>query len=402
MRSNFVEKSKIRELFSSSLSKMYRQEIPAYGKLIELVERVNLETLDITPLLKAKLIKEGNFERISDERHGAIRLGTAFELSMIRRLFYLMGMYPVGYYDLSVAGIPVHSTAFRPIKFDELKKNPFRVFTSLLRLELIDDDKLREKAKIILASRSIFSKNLSELIIHCEKEGGIRENQVDEFVEEATNIFRWHETAIVDLETYNNLHQKHRLIADVVSFRGPHLNHLTPRTLDIEKVQRLMRENGIEPKVIIEGPPQRNCPILLRQTSFKAISETIVFKAKHEQKIGQQIGKHMARFGEIEQRGCALTPKGRELYDRLLSEVRTKAKPSLDGSNAVQYDDALKENFKSFPDTETELREQKLSYFYYKKAPDIKNVSKNYSTQELIKAGEVIAQPIIYEDFLHS
>ena len=33
----------------------------------------------------------------------------------LRRLFAVMGLYPVGYYDLSVAGVPVHSTAFRPV-----------------------------------------------------------------------------------------------------------------------------------------------------------------------------------------------------------------------------------------------------------------------------------------------
>ncbi len=30
---------------------------------------------------------------------------------------------------------------------------------------------------------------------------------------------------------------------------------------------------------------------------------------------GQKQGTHTARFGEIEQRGVALTPKGRQLYD---------------------------------------------------------------------------------------
>jgi uncharacterized glyoxalase superfamily metalloenzyme YdcJ len=38
-----------------------------------------------------------------------------------------MGMDPVGYYDLSVAGIPVHSTAFCPTSEDALRVNPFRV-----------------------------------------------------------------------------------------------------------------------------------------------------------------------------------------------------------------------------------------------------------------------------------
>ena len=47
-------------------------------------------------------------------------------------------MYPVSYYDLSCAGVPVHLTAFRPIDDAALCRNPFRIFTSLLRLELIE------------------------------------------------------------------------------------------------------------------------------------------------------------------------------------------------------------------------------------------------------------------------
>lgn len=56
-------------------------------------------------------------------------LGTARELATMRRLFAVMGMAPVGYYDLSVAGVPVHSTAFRPVDEAALSRNPFRVFT---------------------------------------------------------------------------------------------------------------------------------------------------------------------------------------------------------------------------------------------------------------------------------
>lgn len=56
--------------------------------------------------------------------------------------------------------------------------------------------------------------------------------------------------------------------------------------------------------MLIEGPPRRQCPILLRQTSFKAISERIRFKGS------DAVLGHRARFGEIESRGVALTPKG--------------------------------------------------------------------------------------------
>ena len=82
-----------------------------------------------------------------------------------------MGMYPVAYYDLSVAGVPVHSTAFRPIDGTALAANPFRVFTSLLRLELIEDPALREQAAQILARRRIFTDAALALVEQAERDG---------------------------------------------------------------------------------------------------------------------------------------------------------------------------------------------------------------------------------------
>jgi len=77
-------------------------------------------------------------------------------------------MYPVSYYDLSAAGVPVHSTAFRAVDEAALLYNPFRVFTSLLRLDLIDDLPLREQASQILAQRDIFSPRTRALIAVAE------------------------------------------------------------------------------------------------------------------------------------------------------------------------------------------------------------------------------------------
>ena len=91
------------------------------------------------------------------ERHGAIRVGTAKELSTLRRMFAIMGMYPVSYYDLSQAGVPVHSTAFRPVDDAALCRNPFRIFTSLLRLELIENVALRERAAEILSPQHLYA-----------------------------------------------------------------------------------------------------------------------------------------------------------------------------------------------------------------------------------------------------
>ena len=174
MKANsYVSADKIRSDFSAAMSAMYRDEVPAYGTLMSLVADVNDETLSADPHLKARLEATDTLERISQERHGAIRLGTPEELSMMRRVFAVMGMFPVGYYDLSTAGVPVHSTAFRPVGAESLSRNPFRVFTSLLRLDLIADEALREEAATVLAGRKIFTNTAVALVEKAERDGGL-------------------------------------------------------------------------------------------------------------------------------------------------------------------------------------------------------------------------------------
>jgi uncharacterized glyoxalase superfamily metalloenzyme YdcJ len=395
---SFISPDDIRSDFSLAMSAMYRDEVPAYGTLMSLVGKVNAETLAADRQLKERLDATDTLERISEERHGAIRLGTPEELHMMRRVFAVMGMYPVGYYDLSTAGVPVHSTAFRPVAEHSLNRNPFRVFTSLLRLDLIADENLRAEAAAVLASRRIFTDAAVALVEKAEKDGGLDAADAARFVQEALETFRWHDKAIVDITMYNRLLNAHRLIADVVSFNGPHINHLTPRTLDIDRVQAMMPEEGIAPKAVVEGPPTRRCPILLRQTSFKALEEAVSF-------IGAdgtwQQGSHSARFGEIEQRGIALTPKGRALYDALLNETRARVRPAADGSNSDAYEAALADVFKAFPDDWNAIRKAGLGYFSYSltAAGDTENVSA-LGLEDAIEQGYVRFDPIVYEDFL--
>ena len=386
---NWLSQDQIRDRFSQSMSEMYRQEVPQYGALIELVDTVNRKVLAADPALHAELRDSDELDRLNVERHGAIRVGTPEELSMLRRLFAVMGMYPVGYYDLSIAGVPVHSTAFRPIADAALKRNPFRIFTSLLRLELIESTELRKQAADILAGRDIFTPGVRELIATAERQGGLDADQAERFVSEALETFRWHQQATVDIATYQALSNEHRLIADVVCFRGPHINHLTPRTLDIDAVQQCMPERGIDPKAIIEGPPRRDCPILLRQTSFKALEEPIRF-------AGNVGGHHTARFGEIEQRGMALTRKGRERYDRVLATFRL----GQAASDNTEHQEQLADAFSDFPDDLATLRHEGLAFFHYRAVPGVEPVCNTQDIEKLIEAGALIATPITYEDFL--
>lgn len=394
MSATFVSPNDIRHRFSMAMSAMYQQEVPLYADLLKLVHEVNADVLSKNSELKQQLVDSQELDRIDLERHGAIRLGLPHELATIRRLFAVMGMQPVGYYDLSFAGVPVHSTAFRAIASEDLQISPFRVFTSLLRLDLIEDRALRDEAEATLQKRQIFTQGALQLIEKAEQQGGLNAEDSEQFIAEALETFRWHQTAPVTKSLYARLNQSHRLIADVVGFNGPHINHLTPRTLDIDQVQVGMDEFDIPAKEIIEGPPRRQCPILLRQTSFKALNEKIHFAGD-----GQD-GEHTARFGEIEQRGVALTEKGRKLYDDLLNQARNELsiKPEQDPQ---AYYAKLAEVFTAFPDDYHAMHQQKLAYFYYQKQKDVPDELKGSTDVDaLLKAGVLSIVPIVYEDFL--
>ncbi|TFW38542.1 2-oxoadipate dioxygenase/decarboxylase family protein, partial [Pseudomonas fluorescens] len=192
---NFVSPDLIRQRFSKAMSDMYRVEVPLYVALMELVEQTNRHVLDSDPQVARQLNSTGEIERLDLERHGAIRVGTAAELATLARLFAVMGMQPVGYYDLTPAGVPVHSTAFRAVHEEALQVSPFRVFTSLLRLELIEDPELRAFAQSTLDKRSIFTPTALTLIDCAETQGGLTEAQARDFVVHALETFRWHHSA---------------------------------------------------------------------------------------------------------------------------------------------------------------------------------------------------------------
>jgi len=106
-------------------------------------------------------------------------------------------------------------------------------------------------------------------------------------------------------------------------------------------------------------------------------------------------GTHTARFGEIEQRGVALTHKGRELYDRLLAQAGS-------GSENQQHQHHLSEIFAAFPDDEASLRQQQLAWFEYRRTAAGENlqITPDSDIESLLAQGVLKADPIIYEDFL--
>ncbi|KAB8203804.1 hypothetical protein BDV34DRAFT_236288 [Aspergillus parasiticus] len=404
----YVDSDILRTRFAMAMSSMYQAEVPLYGDLSEIVRNVNMQALqrcnDNSPPGDAAAILASS-RRLFLERHGAIRLGTAYELRTVKRIFAILGMHPIGYYDLSIAGLPMHATCFRPIALSSLNRNPFRVFTTLLRPELLASEEARRLSMQLLDKRQIFSDALIQILAAAELQGGrLTEDQSKTFILEALSTFSWQPIAAATFDEYKILKAEHPILADIASFQSAHINHLTPRTLDITAAHSAMKAAGMAVKAHIEGPPARDCPILLRQTSFLALDETVHFKGSTTQSLGMLAkASHKARFGEIEQRGAAVTPKGQALYDTLLRESQDKsARVSREEADAITV-----EVFKRYPDTWTELRRQGLIYCEFRvlrsgrpRSPLNRDEGTGSLLETLIAEGVLEALPLTYEDFL--
>ncbi|NBV64946.1 MAG: DUF1338 family protein [Planctomycetes bacterium] len=91
-------------------------------------------------------------------------------------------------------------------------------------------------------------------------------------------------------------------------------------------------------KDFTEGPSE-DTPILLRQDAYKALTEPVQFR----QADGTTVDTvHTARFGEIEERGYATTPKGRAMYDTCLAQADAAREkdPSLPKKDFAAYETA--------------------------------------------------------------
>ena len=390
----------LRAEFARRLSAMYGREVPAYNTLVEVSTEVNEEYVAKHGTEAERL---GSIERVTAERHGAIRLGSPKEMAQVARIFAAFGMYPVGFYDLrdaSASSVPVVSTAFRPIDGAELAKNPFRVFTSMLAAEdpRFFDRELRAELAEFIGSRQLFGAELLNLADTAAASGGLGPDDAERLLELATAAFELSGEP-VDYEWYKKLEAVSAVASDIGGVSSTHINHLTPRVLDIDELYRRMQERGISMIDEIQGPPRWDGPdLLLRQTSFRALGESRVFRYA-DGSINE--GELRVRFGEVEARGIALTVAGRELYDRMVAEA--DATLALAPAGTTRVDVAAKVWAENLPRTEKELALQGLAFFTYRlneNAPGLASLPGTASLADLIETGIAVPQPIVYEDFL--
>jgi uncharacterized glyoxalase superfamily metalloenzyme YdcJ len=209
---------------------------------------------------------------------------------------------------------------------------------------------------------------------------------------------------------YLKLHFKHLSWAEIESFEERDVSGREIATGVTELSQRLQRAdlalqqlNHAGFKDFTEGPAE-DTPVLLRQDSYKALTEPVQF----QQSDGSVVAaKHTARFGEIEQRFYATTPKGRALYDECLAaaDAMKQARPDLIKTDFSAYQAAYAQCFAPFPKTLIELLREGLVYGGYSVTPTGMgaaqvNAVPDVDLLELVERGYVYAEGVRYEDFL--
>jgi uncharacterized glyoxalase superfamily metalloenzyme YdcJ len=156
-------------------------------------------------------------------------------------------------------------------------------------------------------------------------------------------------------------------------------------------------------KDFTEGPAE-DTPILLRQDAYRALSEPVTF-TNPDGTVTK--ATHTARFGEIEERFYATTPKGRELYDRCLAaaEAARERDPGLVKRDFPAYEAEYAKHFAEFPKSLPALLAQGLVYGRF--TPTAKGIAAaaegavmTGDLWELIKLGYVDYEGLRYEDFL--
>lgn len=394
--SQFVRTTDLRGRFALGLAQLYGSEVPAYNTLVDVSREVNADQLAVRGPAAERL---GDLGRVTAERHGAVRVGSPHEIAQLARIFAGFGMYPVGFYDLrngDGTGVPVVSTAFRPTDTAELARNPFRVFTSMLAVDdaRYFDAHTRTELTRFLDARELFSPRLIELADGAARDGGLDADDAVELLALATDAFRLSRTPI-DRRWYEHLSAISSVAADIGGVSGTHINHLTPRVLDIAALNERMQARGIEMLDEIQGPPAWDGPdVLLRQTSFRALAERRLFRTSDG--LVEQ-GELRVRFGEVEQRGIALTAAGLRIHERAMTALKTAGQ----GADSSAKQDLARQIWAdSYPRTEVELADCGLAWFAVESVGDERPRAAIQRLTELMDAGLVETEPIVYEDFL--
>ena len=265
-------------------------------------------------------------------------------------------MFPCGFYDLrdaAPAPVPVVSTAFRPARPRRARREPVpgvHLDAGPRGPALLRPATSRTGCAASSRPASSSRPSCSRWPTSPSSTGSFTAADADRYLELAAASFAL-STEPVDRAWYAELERVSGVAADIGGVTTTHINHLTPRVLDIDDLYASMQARGIEMIDEIQGPPRWDGPdVLLRQTSFRALAEPRTFRDCRWE-VSQ--GALRVRFGEVEARGIALTPAGSGRVSTSWSLPSTAASPTTRTSDRADVAPQVWEE--GLPATERDL-----------------------------------------------
>jgi uncharacterized glyoxalase superfamily metalloenzyme YdcJ len=360
----------------------FENTMPIYGEMMGVAKTINTQA------------GEDEAKRLGKIMHAAIRCASPVELKMIRRIFALLACQPVNYYDLREK-VSVQSTAFRPVSKAEIELNGFRIFCSMLSIDCIDDAN-RPFVESIIERRNVFPQRLIELVDRGEVDSGFEKENADEFIFLCVSLFVRPETALVSFAEHEKLQGISKVAAQVLVTNSLAFNHLTPSVASVPAAHQQMQARGIQTIPVWQGPVGKD--VILRQTSCLAPPIKIKFPLP-----GGQAEEHpyQETFVEFEERLQALTPTGRQEFEKLFERGKQNLTLSeSDAGYADHYYETMSSALAGFPSDNLTLWQDGLAYFTFESELDsLPGNPASIDFDQLIQAGTVCLIPQQYEDF---
>ncbi len=416
---------------------MYGRELPEYNRFIVPVKASNLEQLERRP------DPHVSREALMEEKHGAIRVPGAHEMRIVTRIFAVMGMVPVEFYDMTILGeksLPMIATAFRPTD-RSVEESAFRMFCSMLHIDSIPPQLREEVLAELEKNRRLYPKFSPELLTmldRAEHDGGLDADDARKFAASVVDALSMHKDKVVNFALYAKLRRISDPLADIV-LESPVLNHLTPRALDIEDAVDQLNAAGIPMQTVIQGPPIREdgVQVQLNQIARIAAGEDVfvtldpavlaaferdpasIARLKNDaprlelqkgEKVADYMARieaalathpiviiqHKARFGEIEARGVALTREGEASYNAY--GIESEADPAAKKTKVEKFN-------QKYPKTDRQLHDAGWAYYTYQATDSGRSrrehgAARRADLNALLDAGDVALVPQTYHDFL--
>lgn len=375
-----VDSDELRSRYIKRVNDHFYIKNHEYAIISDVIKDINNIEMIKSPILLEKLKKQGERDFYIQELELHYKIINQIDLSIVCRIFAVLGLFPVGFILQGSLQNPVPCTLFRPINNSNAKKHYIRI-----KLSYAYASKAYNKTQNDKVDTSKTCQNLKQYIDKFEKNSYFIDSDIEKFLEEVIDYLHPEfNTSKVAQETHNRFLRDGNSICEI---RFP--------TLSLTRTLSMIRKYKFDIDCTVNLPEARKYPLLYNLAKIFLKSPNICPDQTNVQNDAlSQI--------QLVQRGIALTPKGKSQYSKILAEFFLEQNQCNKKNDNLQR--SINRNFRKFPDSTSQLYQEGLAYFSFKLKPNI-DVSndKNWNKEDLtdlIYSNHVDVMPIMFDGLM--